>query len=142
MSRVEKKTNKSSELNIKRLLLIRSVTFLVLAGLIIRLFYIQVIRHDFYNAEVMKQRQLSIPVDSGRGLILDRNFIPLTDRVEQNIAVVFPQHFILNENNILLLQDITGQEQEELLRRIKNSKYTLEFPVEKDLNRDDKNLVE
>jgi len=141
MSRLERKINKSSDVNIIRLLLIRRVTFLIIAGLIMRLFYIQIIRHDFYTSEVMKQRQLSIPVDSGRGLILDKNFIPLTDRVEQNIAVVFPQHFSLNENNILFLVEITGQGREEIISKIKNSKYTLEFPVENDLSRDDKRVI-
>lgn len=141
MSRLERKKNKTTQVNIKRLLFIKGVCFFILAGLIVRLFYIQVMRHDFYNAEVTKQRQLTIPVDSGRGLILDRNFIPLTDRVDQNVAIVFPQYFTLNENNILFLQELTGEEYDVLHNRIKTSKYTLEFPIEKDLNWEDKRLI-
>ncbi|MBU5677982.1 penicillin-binding protein 2 [Alkaliphilus sp. MSJ-5] len=141
MSRIKRKKNECSVVNIKRLLFIRGMSFCIFIGLIVRLFYIQVIKYDFYNAEVIKQRQISIPVDSGRGLILDRNFIPLTDRIEQKVAIIFPQHFVANASNVLFLQEITGKEYEELFNKVKNSKYTLEFSVKDDLNWNDRRFI-
>ena len=98
-------------------------------------------KYDFYNAEAMKQRQINIPVSSGRGLIYDRNFIRLTDRVQRKMVAIFPQDFILNKNNILLLQDITGKSYDELLNKIKNSKSVLEIPLIKELDWNDKNII-
>ena len=141
MSRLERKRKNNNMVGRGRLLFIRNISFFILFLLIIRLFYIQVIGHDFYNAEVMKQRQINIPVSSGRGIIYDRNFIRLTDRTQQKAVVVFPQNFVINENNILLLQDITGKPYDELFNKIKNSKSVLEIPLIKELDWDDKNII-
>ncbi len=140
MSRLERK-KKNNTIGRRRLLFMRNISFFILFLLIIRLFYIQVIGRDFYNAEVMKQRQINIPVSSGRGIIYDRNFIRLTDRTQQKAVVIFPQNFVVNENNILLLQDITGKPYDELFNKIKNSKSVLEIPLIKELDWDDKNII-
>ena len=139
--REEKRKSEKKEVYIKRLLFIKGLSFLVLFALIIRLYYIQIVKQEFYTSEVSKQRELSIPIDSGRGLILDRNFIPLTDRIEKKVAIIFPQYFKLSDNNIFLLEEITGIQAEELYNRIKNSKYNLEFSLKNDINLDDGRLI-
>ncbi len=137
MSRVEKKIYKTNQVNINRLSSIKVICFVILIGLTIRLFYIQIINHDFYKKEAMKQRQINIPIDSGRGIILDRNFIPLTDREEKKMVIIFPQYFNPSEKNILYLQKITDIEDEVLTKRIKSSKSVMEFPLKNGLDMED-----
>ena len=57
------------------------------------------------------------------------------------MVVIFPQHFIANEDNILLLQDITEKPYNELSNKIKNSKSILEFPLVKKLDWNDRNII-
>lgn len=129
MSRLQRRRRKKDLVYKTRLLVIRNIILFAFIGLIVRLFYIQVTKHNFYNAEVVKQRQVTIPVSSGRGIIYDRNFIPLTDKVEQEVVTVFPQHFIGSQENLEFLQAITGEEYKDLENKIKNSKLVLEFPL-------------
>ncbi|NMA03280.1 MAG: penicillin-binding protein 2 [Clostridiales bacterium] len=141
MSELRRRKRDDNLISKKRLLFMRGIFFFVLLALTTRLFYIQVIEHDFYNAEVIKQRQVNIPVSSGRGLIYDRNFIRLTDRTRKKTVAIFPQNFIVNENNISLLRDITGRSYDELFNKVKNSKSVLEIPLVKELDWDDKNII-
>ncbi len=141
MSRLRRKKTKNNTVSRKRLLLIRSIFFLILLALIGRLFYIQVVMEDFYKAEVMKQRQISIPVNSGRGLIYDRNFTRLTDRSQQKVVAIFPQYFTMNQDNISLLEDITGESYGDISNKIKNTRSLLEIPLIKELDWDDKNII-
>ncbi len=142
MSRLERKRNKEKkEVNIKKLLFIQMVSFVILLGLAGRLFYLQVINHDFYSTQVLKQRQISIPVDSGRGKIFDRNLIPLTDRTEEKIAMIYPQYFNLNKNNVLFLEEITGIEYSKLYNKIKISNNILEFSVKNNVDLEDNRII-
>ena len=136
-----RRRKKNNTIGKKRLLFIRNIIFFILLILIVRLFYIQVAEHDFYNAEVIKQRQINIPVSSGRGLIYDRNFIRLTDCAQRKAVVIFPKDFITNENNILLLQDITGKSYDKLFDKIKNSKLVFEIPLVEELDWNDKDII-
>ena len=131
MSRLSRKRKNSNIISKTRLIFIGNIFLFILLILIVRLFYIQVVKYDFYNTEAIRQRQINIPVNSGRGIIYDRNFIPLTDRDKQKMVVIFPQHFIANEDNILLLQDITEKPYNELSNKIKILNQFLEFPLVK-----------
>ncbi|SES71708.1 penicillin-binding protein 2 [Natronincola peptidivorans] len=119
---------------IKRLLFIGLISTLLIVFLVGRLFYIQILQHDFFVMEVNRQRQISIPTDSGRGILFDRNHIPLTDRQEKKIAVVFPQLFFINDENIRFLSEITQKKEEELVNRIHHSSSPIEMPITQDID--------
>lgn len=68
---MRKLKEKEDKVYIKRLLFIKKVTTLIIICLIFRLFYIQILQHDFYITEINKQRQIQIPINSGRGIIFD-----------------------------------------------------------------------
>ena len=142
MSELRRSKKRKNIIGRRRLLYIGSIFSLIMLALIVRLFYIQVVMHDHYNAEVLKQRQINIPVNSGRGLIYDRNFIRLTDRTQKKVVAVFPRNFTINEDNILLLQDITGRPYDELFKKIKNSGSIVEIPLIKELDWDDRNIID
>lgn len=139
MSRREK--HNQYDVNIKRLLYIKVISFTILFALVIRLFYIQIVGHDFYTSEVSKQRQISIPINSGRGIIYDRNFIPLTDRIDQKTVIVLTQHFNVTAENILLLEDLTSNSYEDLVNKIETSTNSLEFPLVNDIEWNDKKVI-
>lgn len=130
-----------NHVNINRLLYIGLFSTFILFLLIFRLFYIQIFQHDFYTREVNKQRQINIPINSGRGLVLDRNNIPLTERREVKVAIIFPQLFIVNEENLDYLMEITSKKEDELRQRITSASYPIEIPIEEELNWGDKRAL-
>lgn len=141
MTRLQKKQLAREKVYIKRLLFMGFVATIVMMLLVTKLYSIQIRKNDLYATEVNKQRWISIPTGSNRGIIFDRNYIPLTNRKEKNVAVVFPKLFIISDSNITFLQEITGIDKELLIRQIKNGGQPLEFPVTVELNWDDKKLV-
>lgn len=129
MSRMEKKNQQVNATTIKKLWIIGVVATLGMLILTFRLFYIQVVKHDLYTTEVNKQRRMHIPLDSGRGQILDRRLIPLTDRAENTIVVVYPQLFTVNDASLSYLRGLTGIPQGELRSRLEGSGSVLELPL-------------
>ena len=129
MSRMDKKLQEVTGVNVKKLFFIGIVTTFIMFSLVIRLFYIQVIKKDLYTTEVNKQRRMHIPLNSGRGLILDRNLIPLTDRSDRTMVVVFPQLFTINDENLEYLRALTGIPIIDLRNRIKGNSSLIEFPL-------------
>ncbi len=113
----------------RRLIVIGIVYSIIIFLLLVRLYYIQIIQKDFYTKEVNKQRQIKIPVDTGRGIIFDRNYIPLTDREEERKLILLPQLFIRNEENLDYIMSITNMDIKELARKINYSKYPIEFSI-------------
>ncbi|MGE5672819.1 MAG: peptidoglycan D,D-transpeptidase FtsI family protein [Mycobacterium leprae] len=73
-----------------RILWLSVVMVLLFAGLFGRLFQIQIAHGSEYAHMAYSQRTLFLPVDSRRGMILDRNGIPLTDPQPAWAVGVFP----------------------------------------------------
>lgn len=68
-----------------------SITVLVLAycGLIVRLWYLQVLRGNEYLSQAQANRLRHVPLPAPRGLILDRhNVVLATSRVKHSISIV------------------------------------------------------
>ncbi|MBM7613966.1 peptidoglycan D,D-transpeptidase FtsI family protein [Alkaliphilus hydrothermalis] len=127
--------------NRKRLIIMGMVASIMIVALMGRLFYIQIMKNDLYTTEVNKQRNISIPLSSGRGIIYDRNLIPLTDRTEETIGVIFPQLFQSNRENLSFLSSLTGVSTIELNSRIKRAKHIMEIPMKQELDWNDRRLV-
>ncbi|SDK52790.1 peptidoglycan D,D-transpeptidase FtsI family protein [Natronincola ferrireducens] len=137
----KEKRNQTEKVYIKRLLFIGALYSIIVLLLIGRLFYIQVLRHDFYVKEVNRQRQLNIPINSGRGILFDRNFIPLTDRNNKKIAVIFPQLFVVNEEGLDFLSQITGENPVHLGYRIGYASYPIEIPITEEIDWQDRRIL-
>ena len=129
MSRMKNKMQELQSVNIKKLWFMGILATVVMVSLTVRLFYIQIVKHDLYTTEVNKQRRMHIPLNSGRGLILDRNLIPMTDRVEKTIVIVFPQLFTINDDTIGYLYWLTGIRTEDLINRIRSTNSIIELPL-------------
>ncbi len=57
----------------KRIYFVWFFLFLFLGIVVVKLVYIQVLRHDFFIAQAKKQHNVSITIPARRGLIVDRN---------------------------------------------------------------------
>jgi penicillin-binding protein 2 len=62
-----------------RLITIQIVAFVLLAILGVRLYYLQVVKGDYYSERAENQRIRLIPIPAPRGAILDRNGKILVD---------------------------------------------------------------
>ncbi|NLM03708.1 MAG: penicillin-binding protein 2 [Clostridiales bacterium] len=124
-----KRHNEKNIVYIKRLQSIKIIAMLLLISLIIRLFYIQIFKHEFYIAQIKKQQQILIPLDNGRGIIYDKNLIPLTDREDKKFAIISPRLFNINKRNLELLSKISDEDKKKLITKIEKSKQFVEIPI-------------
>lgn len=139
MGRKEEAKGPSREKRLLFLSVSSMVLFLCLLG---RLFYLQIIMHEPYSNEVNKQRSLTIPLSSGRGIIYDRNFIPLTDQEEETVAILFPQLFTGNEGDLAFLAQLTGLSPDALGERIpRGGGYPMEFSLQGEIDWRDRRVV-
>ncbi len=74
----------------RRLAVVACMVAFVFAVLIARTFVIQIVlgAENCYGA--ISQRSSAFPLESGRGQILDRNLVPLTDPRTRQVLVLFP----------------------------------------------------
>src|SRR3989338_3488061 len=87
---------------------------LVIAGLL----YTQLIRHPYYSALSKNNSIRIIPIDAARGVIFDRNGVPLvTSRISFNVVVIY-QEVRLKERLIQLLTDALGVSREKAARAL------------------------
>ena len=77
-------------LNIKRTLIIGFIFVFVLLILVLRLFFIQVIKSQEYSRKAVQQRLMNISVGTDRGNIYDRNLIPFTGREKKRYIIAYP----------------------------------------------------
>ncbi len=71
-----------------RVTTIQVLAFLLLAGLGVRIYYLQIVRGDYYSDRAESQRVRFIPIPAPRGAILDRNGKLLVDsRPTYNIVL-------------------------------------------------------
>ncbi|ABR48627.1 Peptidoglycan glycosyltransferase [Alkaliphilus metalliredigens QYMF] len=134
MSRVNQKLGKIESVYIKRLWCIGLLATLCLVLLLMRLFYIQWFKHDLYTTEVNRQRSVSIALDTGRGTILDRNFIPLTGQERQAVAVIIPQVLEGNPNTLSKIEKITEINSADMLEQLSTKNQPLVIPIDVEVN--------
>ncbi|KPU28059.1 hypothetical protein TR13x_01580 [Caloranaerobacter sp. TR13] len=78
----------------KRNLILFYCTVLFIFGLIIvRLFYIQIIKGEEYKQAAIRQRTMEVQIKPARGMIFDRNLIPLTNKDKIRTMFIFKNIF-------------------------------------------------
>ncbi|WP_069649454.1 peptidoglycan D,D-transpeptidase FtsI family protein [Caloranaerobacter ferrireducens] len=74
----------------KRKLIFFYCTVLFIFGLIVvRLFYIQIIKGEEYKKAAIRQRTMEVQIKPSRGMIFDRNLIPLTNKDKIRTMFIF-----------------------------------------------------
>lgn len=75
----------------KRLRILTIIIILSIFGLLLRIFYLQFFNSEFYTTKAVSQRLISNKIIYDRGLILDRNYIPLVQTSDVYYMVIFPK---------------------------------------------------
>lgn len=113
--------------NGKRILTLGFFFLLLIIALILRLFYIQIIKSEEYSKKAVQQRLMSIPLGTERGNIYDENFIPFTGRNNKKYIIVYPR-FIHDINTaISIISKATCLPEDIVEKKINSKAEALEF---------------
>ncbi len=93
-----------------------------LSALIIRLFYIQVVKHERYLDIAENNRNVMVKLPPKRGVIFDRNFRELATNVPKNSLYAAPRFIADKEKTAEFLAGVLEKEKEDVLARISNDK--------------------
>ena len=86
-----------------RLILVSVLFALFGSGLIGRLFFLQVVKHEDLVSRSMQQHQMTVNVNYGRGFIYDRNMNELAANIKVESVYVTPQEIKDKKKTTLLL---------------------------------------
>ncbi|MBN4074519.1 penicillin-binding protein 2 [bacterium AH-315-E09] len=122
-----------------KLIFIGVVSTLLIIALIIRLYYIQIVKHDVYTTEINKQKSINIPIARTRGMIVDRNYIPLVNREEETELLMFPHLFKKDERNLTYLKKVTGYSRDSIIELLDKNTRIIKLPIKNSYMRDNEN---
>jgi len=106
----------------KRLLIVAGVALLWAAAVLLRLGYLQLVRHGEYLARAMRQQQRTIEITPQRGVIYDRNMHPLAMSVGVKSAFAVPAEIKDESLAAQLLSGIVNVPQDVLEARFQSSR--------------------
>ncbi|WP_304339950.1 peptidoglycan D,D-transpeptidase FtsI family protein [Metaclostridioides mangenotii] len=130
MSRLK---NSSSGVMGRRIYILFIVLIVVFGILIYRIVDIQVIKSDKYSQNAENQSVEKVELNSGRGIIYDRNGKKLTDTVKKTVLVVEKEKLNNNHNLIDLIEKATGITELDIYKAIQQQmdKTLVELEVKK-----------
>ena len=117
MSRIKGTISKRSKNRIKSIFLI---CILLYSFLIYRLADIKIFKYDEYSKRVENQSTDKISLNSSRGIIYDRNNIPLTDTVKKQVLLVPQKVLSGNYENINLIKKATNITDEDIFKAVQD----------------------
>ncbi|GFN36034.1 peptidoglycan D,D-transpeptidase FtsI family protein [Tepidimicrobium xylanilyticum] len=97
--------------------------------LISRLFWIQIKNHHNLNIQVLRQRGKEFDLYPKRGIIYDRNLIPLTNRQRVNVLFALKNNIIEDQSLKHTLLNNTSLDYEEFEKRLKDDEKIVEIPL-------------
>lgn len=106
--------------------------------LIYRLSNISIFKGEEYSKRVENQSTEKISLNSGRGIIYDRNNIPLTDNEEETVLLVPSKLLSGDYDNIILLKKATNLKDEDIYKSVQ--KQLLSNIVEIEVNQFNENM--
>ena len=106
--------------------------------LIYRLSNISIFKGEEYSQRVENQCTEKISLNSGRGIIYDRNNIPLTDNEEETVLLVPSKLLSGDYDNIILLKKATNLKDEDIYKSVQ--KQLLSNIVEIEVNQFNENM--
>ena len=109
-----------------KMLYISSFVFILLVG---RLYWIQINSHDSLKAQVLKQRGEEISLSPNRGIIYDRNLIPLTNKEKVNTILVSKKYIQNNPNLKEFIIENSQLNEQELNSYIDSKKTIIDIPL-------------
>ncbi|HOQ36467.1 MAG TPA: penicillin-binding transpeptidase domain-containing protein [Acetivibrio sp.] len=105
---------------------------LIIFLLITRFIYIQFHMGEKLTLQAAAQKISSLPIDVPRGNILDRNLIPLTNRIEKYDVVIKPFQLRNNPDAIRRISDILDLNHNDIKRQIEIKSNPIVIETDKD----------
>lgn len=118
----------------KRIVFLRIVLALMIFILAGRLFYIQVVKYNFYSEKAMEQRIKSFKISEKRGDIYDRNMIPFTDRDYKEYVFAIPKMINDKKRAAEILSKITEISSEKIREDLKRNKDYIRYEIRRDVD--------
>lgn len=106
--------------NLRRLNIFLLILYLFVAVLISRLFFLQIIKHDFYKSKAESQLERIIRLYPNRGEILDRNLTPLAITKPCYSAYIIPSQIRDKRRFINVVAPILGMRWQDAQKRVYN----------------------
>lgn len=120
----------------KRKLLLFNFTTLLLFGLIVaRLFYIQIIKGEEYKKAAIRQRTIEVQIKPSRGIIFDRNLIPLTNKDKVRTIFIFKDFYNRDELSKILKTLINIDKDDIEKYTVSRKDNVIEIPLYKEINK-------
>ncbi|MFV9567633.1 peptidoglycan D,D-transpeptidase FtsI family protein [Thermoanaerobacter mathranii] len=117
-----------------RIVFLRMALSILMVTLIFRLFYIQVIKGDFYSQKAVEQKIRSFKISEKRGEIYDRNMIPFTNREYKEYIFAIPKMLTDKEKAAKIISEIAAVNYENVLETLQSEKDYVKYEVKVNLN--------
>ncbi|RJP24813.1 MAG: PASTA domain-containing protein [Candidatus Abyssobacteria bacterium SURF_5] len=121
---IDEKLDSSSAFRTKVCLCILIVGFLAVA---VKLIVIQIVQHDFWVRYVDEQRKTALTVQPRRGIIYDRNFVPLATSIVQEVLCVAPHQIKDLEEAAQKLSPYAQMSPNQIVKKISSSDLYLVY---------------
>jgi len=122
-----------------------TIIFIVFVGMFFRLFYLQIIRADYFRETAEKNSIRMRRALAPRGTIFDRNGTVLADSRPSFNLMLIPQEVKDRERTLRLVSRLLGRDEEELAEQVKRGRKRYgnrSFPLVSDMSREELAIVE
>lgn len=115
-----KKKNTSNKLIRERIKCFFIIFLLLCTYLIYEIVNLGILKNEEYESKVESQSLETINLNSGRGIIYDRNNLPLTDQKKVKILLVPKDIISGNYKNVALIKQATNLTEEDIYKAVQN----------------------
>lgn len=122
------------ELIKRKILLISTITFFVFCLLVLRLFSIQILKGKQFKQAAISQSIREIQVAPPRGIIYDRDLIPLTNRKRINTLILNKNLVKIDDEFIKTLEQLSVYNYNDIKDLISSSNDIVEIPIKEKYN--------
>ncbi|SCH10807.1 peptidoglycan D,D-transpeptidase FtsI family protein [Romboutsia sp. 1001713B170207_170306_H8] len=134
MSRIKGPLSIKSRSRIKSVFLI---SLIIYGFLIYRISYISIFKGEEYSNRVERQSTEKVSLNSGRGIIYDRNNVKLTDTEKETVLLIPNKILSGDHDNINLIKEATNLSDEDIYKAVQDQLLSniIEIEVDK-INKD------
>lgn len=124
----------------KRLIIlgVYATIFSLLLGF--RLYFIQIYKNPVYSEQALKQRGREISLSPKRGIIYDRNLVPLTNTKSTQSIILTNDILKYNEHMLNIVLEYTSLDKHEILDLINSNDDIIQIPLKNNIRIDNKPL--
>lgn len=124
----------------KRLLLFGLYSTIIFLLLGLRLYFIQIYKNQTYSEQALKQRGREISLSPKRGIIYDRNLLPLTNTESTKSIVLTNDILKYNEHMLNIVLEYSSLRKYEIFDMINSDEEILQIPLKTNIQIDNKPL--